>query len=459
MRDERTNPGSNRVRTAAASTTEVEAWLQEALPGEALRARIDCPRYWLEGAGDTAQAASLHALLHREPGCTRVLVAPSAIQGPVRGLQADDIDDLARRHGLPLFDLEQPLPLVPVEIAKPWGRELWFTGIEARGVSSVLGGREHELDRTVLLPDLLALAPGWTCRQRERALVLLKILDPHPDPEFGELYLELHEQKHEVYVVTAIDRALWPDGVGGIRLGIADSVARAHDDAGLRAAFRAAIGHYENVRRRIDTLLDGFRGDQPAASDLAQAIALAKRVPAALQAEEHAARTAMHAFMHVEPLRVGDVVTIPTRVPHALLPGVRVIEFQTPVYERRILAFGQKVLTQPHWDTEHAVAHMRPTAPPTATEQISDDGQVRVERIVAFEDFSVLRLQLAAGAAASWQPPAADYALAIGLSGTARVGDRALGPEQAALVPNAALRWPVRNVGPATATLLWAIPN
>ena len=476
--------GGARARTPAASTAEVEAWLLEARPGEALRARIDCPRYWLAdasgsgtgpgtGANAGTAASNLHALLHREEGCTRVLVAPSAIQGPVRGLAAGDLDDLARRHGLPLFDLERPLPLAPVPVPKPWGRELWFTGIEARGVSRVIGrpgghadegrrdvGSDDYADApAVLLPDLLALAPEWICRARARELVLLKILDPHADPEFGELYLELHEEKREAYVVTAIDRDLWPDGIGGIRLGIAQAARQAHDDPGLRAAFRQAIGQYEGVRRRIDALLDGFRGEQDTPGDLAHALALAKRVPAALQAEEREARAAMHAFMHVEPLRVGDVVNIPTHVPHALLPGVRVIEFQTPVYERRILAFGQKVLTQPHWDTEHAVANMQLDAPPSAPETISDDGLVRVECVARFPDFSVLRVHIAAHADACWQPPAADYALAIGVTGLARIADGTLAAEQAALVPTAALRWPVRNGGDAPATLLWAMPT
>lgn len=454
--------GGARSRTPAASTAEVEAWLLEARPGEALRARIDCPRYWLADA-NAQGAPSLHALLHREDGCTRVLVAPSAIQGPVRGLAADELDDLARRHGLPLFDLERPLPLAPVAVPKPWGRELWFTGIEARGVSRVSirhAAPDDPADApAVLLPDLLALAPEWICRARARDLVLLKILDPHADPEFGELYLELHEEKREVYVVTAIDHDLWPDGVGGIRLGIAPAAREAHDDDGLRAAFQQAIGRYEDVRRRIDALLDGFRGEQDDPTDLAHALALAKRVPAALQAEEREARAAMNAFLHVEPLRVGDVVTIPTHVPHALLPGVRVIEFQTPVYERRILAFGQKVLTQPHWDTAHAVAQMRLESPTDAPETISDDGHVRVECIARFDDFSVLRVHIAAHADACWQPPAADYALAIGVAGLARLADGELAAEQAVLVPTAALRWPVRNGGPATATLLWAMPT
>jgi hypothetical protein len=45
------------------------------------------------------------------------------------------------------------------------------------------------------------------------------------------------------------------------------------------------------------------------------------------------------------------------------------------------------------------------------------------------------------------------------VAGLARLADGELAAEQAVLVPTAALRWPVRNGGPATATLLWAMPT
>ena len=47
----------------------------------------------------------------------------------------------AKRCRAAIFSLQQPLRLVPVAVEKPWGRELWYTGIEARGTSGVTDGR------------------------------------------------------------------------------------------------------------------------------------------------------------------------------------------------------------------------------------------------------------------------------------------------------------------------------
>ncbi|HEY0892512.1 MAG TPA: hypothetical protein VGE32_05585, partial [Cellvibrio sp.] len=88
-------------------------------------------------------------------------------------------------------------------------------------------------------------------------------------------------------------------------------------------------------------------------------------------------------------------VTVPKLVPHALQHGVRVVEFQTPVYERKILSFGQKVLTQTHWDTEEALALVDMDFSHLQTpELLSIAPESRVERIVNFDDFEVQRIQL-----------------------------------------------------------------
>jgi hypothetical protein len=76
---------------------------------------------------------------------------------------------------------------------------------------------------------------------------------------------------------------------------------------------------------------------------------------------------------------------------------VRTVEFQTPVYERKILSFGQKVLTQSHWDTERALQLMTLQEPESEPLQLIDksDGCC-IEQVVRFDDFEVLRVTLAA---------------------------------------------------------------
>jgi len=229
--------------------------------------------------------------------------------------------------------LNAPLQLLPVTIPKPWGREIWFTGIEARGVCSV-----SDRTTTIPLPALLELAPDL------RPLVLVKILEPRAD-EFGDLYFELHETKAETYVITHVDRTAWPGGVGQIRLGMHQGLrVRVGNDARFRAAYLAATRAYERARNAAT-----------------------------------AAR--MNQFIAHRSVRVGDVVHVPPLTPHGLLRGVRVVEAQTPVFERLLMSFGQDTPTQRHWDTERAVAVMNiepPTEIPTDFSVVVSAGRVVV---------------------------------------------------------------------------------
>src|SRR5690606_9372855 len=106
-------------------------------------------------------------------------------------------------------------------------------------------------------------------------------------------------------------------------------------------------------------------------------------------------RQAMNDFAHVVPLKVGDVVKVDCLIPHGLQHGVRAVEFQTPVYERKILSFAQKVLTQNHWDTDKAVQLMR--LDHGAVENLAVVEKTPafcLEQVVAFDDFFVYRLTL-----------------------------------------------------------------
>jgi hypothetical protein len=330
-------------------------------------------------------------------------------------------------------DLDAPVALEPVAIPKPWGREIWYTGIEARGESAVRTG-----GATLPLSRYLALAPQHLVRGR--APVLLKILDPRPEPLLGDLYFEVHREKQEVYVVTSVDRDAWPDGRGRIRFGMNQALrAKYADDAAFRADYLRAVTEYEQIRR---------------ASDAGAHVA---------PASEAAARANMERFTALRPLAPGDVVVVPTWLPHSLQHGVRVVEFQTPTYERYILSFAQRVLTQPHWDTAYAVPRMTLDAPPDPCFEPVAPG---VERIVAFADFRVWRVSIAPGAAFDL-PGHTDYALCMVVEGLVEIGALTLEAEQAALVPGATLADParrqalagVRNPGDVPVTLLVAAPD
>ena len=300
------------------------------------------------------------------------------------------------------IDPSAPVKLEPVAVAKPWGREVWHSAIEARGESAV---------RTAA--GSVPLSRYLEAAGIEAPVILLKVLDPHPTLTLGDLYFEVHERKREVYIVTAIDRRAWPDGQGRIRLGMDQARRRSYgNDDAFRAAYLEAVLAYERERRAID------------AGERAPGVA------------ERRHRAAMEAFTACAPLQVGDVVTVPPWTPHALQHGVRVVEFQTPTYERRIISFAQKVLTQGHWDSEDAIARMSlDPPPPTPFEPVAPG----VERVAAFDDFGVWRAALDPRRPAAL-PADAPYALCMAVGGAAWVGDLRLAAEEACLAPRASLQ-------------------
>ena len=191
--------------------------------------------------------------------------------------------------------------LDPVTVSKPWGSEIWYSGVEARGESRVRRGAAS----VPLSRHLAALG-------RNAPVVLLKMLKPTA----GDLYIEVHQRKSEVYVVDAIDPERWPTA-GRMLLGVDQQWRATLGDHGYRAALAARA-----------------RAAEAGAGDIRDVATLLRSVV----------------------VRRGDVVAIPPGVPHCLPRGVQVVEFQTPVYERRILAAGGRVVTQSGWDVDAAVA-------------------------------------------------------------------------------------------------------
>lgn len=202
--------------------------------------------------------------------------------------------------------------LEPALVPKPWGREDWFSGVEARGESRV-----RVAEGSVPLSEYLA-AHG-----RGAPIVLLKLLRP----SLGDLYMEVHQTKHEVYVVDAVDPARW-SADGAMLLGVDQTARGALGDEAFR----------DVLRRRAEAAEAGHVGVGEVAALLAAV-----------------------------PLRPGDVVAIPPGAPHSLLQGVTVVEFQTPVFERRILAATGPVVTQAGWDVQAAVAAVDLDAQPVVS--------------------------------------------------------------------------------------------
>jgi hypothetical protein len=360
------------------------------------------------------------------------------------GTDPDNLGDLtaaANKAGSEPICLTRPFELETVSIQKPWGQEIWYSGIEQRGVSTV---------KSVPLPWLLSVFGDYLgCSGTP---MLLKILAPVPEPNLGDLYFEMHEKKIEVYVVTQIDPEAWPTGPGKIRYGFDQDVINEFESVDrFRDSYQLAVTEYRLTRNEVDAQLKLLKKQQGLAAGNLLAPAeyneFIAQIDPQLKAREEQLRQVMYRHTGMLDLNVGDVVTVAPMVPHSLQHGVRVIEFQTPHYERYILSFGQEVLTQDHWDTDSAIAGAR-------TEISTPEPPVQIEPgqdlIADFDAFKVTRLILDPGYSA--QTLHTNYTIVIGVAGEMALDDlTAVGPEQAFFqAPKEALRFTNRGNTPAT---------
>lgn len=441
------------------SVLPVDIWSCIAESRECRLFLLEHPQYYLPGCPLTTLAV---AVVPNPNGASLVIsdqvpLATSWVEQ--HRLSSDTLAEFAEVVQAPVISLNDALKLVPIHIAKPWGREIWYTGIEARGQSGVSDGLH-----SIPLPWLLAIGAEQLLQVGGGQPNLLKILDPLPEEVFGDLYFELHEEKREVYVVTGIDRSAWPDGHGAIRYGFDQKVrAGIGDDEVFRDRYLQAVKSYEIVRREIDTRLDNIRVEQGVELNAPVSAATLKawqeQIPSDLLGLELKARAEMNRFTSLMPLQLGDVVKVSCLTPHALQHGVRTVEFQSPVYERKILNFAQKVLTQDHWDSDEAVAIMSLETPPADDLVIVGEGEgFTLEQVVSFDDFRAYRLTLL---------PGADYALDMGdsykivmiVDGQAWVGQQSLAPEEAALVPRTATDCRIANRGGGSLVCLISLPT
>ena len=380
----------------------------------------------------------------------------------------DALGHVAQQVGAAVVHPDRPLKFQRLDIPKPWGFEGWYTGVEKRGVVRV-----GDANGTTELPHALSLFPGELHGLHPQQLVLLKTLNPVPQEVLGDLYLELHEEKWEVYVVTEIDSQAWPQGEGIVKAGAHPEKLRQYQQAlgsqwetGFRQEFREVIRRYEKVRREIDKQLDETKCtwelDPNAPLQPEQLQRLLETVPGEQAEEEQKLRLEVEGFIGDCRVRVGDIVSFPTFNLHSLRHGIRVVEFQTPHYERRIAFFGQKVLTQAHWDTDRAlkVMDLVPYQPPPL-QLLHKDVGVRVEQFVDFPDFTAHRVMLEAGQSCAWNT-GTEYHLWIAVNGAAIFGweehSMQLATEEALMMPVARGAYKVRNPGSEPLILLLARP-
>ena len=316
------------------------------------------------------------------------------------------------------LDLTRPLSLPPLEIVKPWGREVWFSAIETRGVNVARQGRE-----SVPLPWLLAAAPGEF--GNVTAPVLAKRLEPQADRTLGELYFEVHSEKDELYLVTAIDAGLWPDGIGQVRLGLRSEAHEAQAADPWHRTRRALLDY-----RAACAALHGA----PTVPDNADDNTGWFR-------QHRSAREAVDALTVSHPVQVGSIIRVPAGIPHALQAGVTVLEFQTPSYQRHILYSTQAVITEPDWSPADALPWCRPPEP--TDHLITKFPEFGSSLLAEFDGFRVFAVHL--GPNETTRLPAGAHGIIAVTRGTVSLGRDLLQMDSVHLLTGRALASDLRS--------------
>ena len=356
------------------------------------------------------------------------------------------LESIAKNRKATIIQTNLPFQLENLKITKPWGYETWYTGIEKRGVVKVIdknGKTELPYSLNIFRKQILGDYP--------EELILLKKLTPYSEDVIGDLYFEMHEKKWEVYVVTEIDESAWPEGVAIIKAGLnpkkITEYKRKHGKEWktfLIKDFKETTKKYEYLRRKIDNCKE---------------FSSKSLLPLESELRKKAADFVGDCFV-----KKGDIVSFAPYQIHSLQHGIKVIEFQTPHYERLIVMFGQKVLTQENWDSEEALNKIIPDVyKPPNLELLKKSVGILIERFVDFPDFTADRLILEPKM--SWEEKINNqYQILIAISGKATILNEkddtiSINLDEALFLPRSMRSYYLKNTGDVPLICLKAMPK
>ena len=127
---------------------------------------------WWDKSSAEVKLSALYSLRKQPDHSIKIIATVTDQNSPFeQALKMADasFDVICRSLALPRIDLSSPLLLETVEIAKPWGAEIWYTGTESRGVSTIQG---------IPLPWVISLNQRALIAQHDAELILLKNTRP-----------------------------------------------------------------------------------------------------------------------------------------------------------------------------------------------------------------------------------------------------------------------------------------
>ena len=315
-----------------------------------------------------------------------------------------------------------PVPLKPVKVEKPWGHELWYTGMETRGESHIVTPQGD-----LPLSLYLTLSPKIP---RNTPIILIKQLNPRSEPLIGDLYLEAHHTKHEVYFVTRVDRAAWPLGKAKIRLGVNQKIRSEYNsDRDFRQAYLESIQEYQ------------------------LALSLEENTKESVQ-DKNRLRQKMNTFTNMVSISEGAIIDVPPLIPHSLQHGVQVLELQTPSYERMIISASQPLATQEAWDSEKAIDEINLSSATIYKQTRSEKGFIPV---ASPKGFGAWKIPIEPGDTHLFEADLA-YGICVTMDGSSIIEGLPQKKNEACFVPSSSLPIHFRNTAKVPAICLVSGP-
>lgn len=358
--------------------------------------KISLQQYWLKDKENTF----LEICFYFNKNNLQFFITPKKISSYLekKSIAGNSINDfffekLAAYFKSGIFDFLRGFFMQPKTINKPWGKEVWYSGIEERGVCLV---KSIINDLTSPLPYVLEVFNIFNSRIKSRInskinsqkkIILTKRLVPLAEKEKGNLYYELHQKKKEVYIVNEISKKAYPiKKIGKIKIGMNQSYFQKY------SSFEKFKEDFLKISISCKKIIDQLFQEK-------------KSNPKYQKLNEKKKKyfEKLEPFFRYVDLEVGDIIRISPFIPHSLQHGVSVVEFQTQHYERAILSFEQKVITQDHWDTKKALSLIKKKDIFASEYSFKNDvkviqkktpSNIIFEKIKGFDEFNIERITI-----------------------------------------------------------------
>lgn len=295
---------------------------------------------------------------------------------------------LAGKFKSGIFNFSQGFLMQPKTIIKPWGKEVWYSGIEERGVCLV---KSITNDLTSPLPYVIEVLNVFNSetnsKKNNKKIILTKRLVPLPEKEKGNLYYELHQKKKEVYIVNEISKKAYPTKkTGKIKIGMDQNHFQKY------SSFEKFKNEFLKISISCKKIIDQLFQEKKNSFKYQK-----------LNEKKKKYFEKLEPFFRYVDLEIGDIIRISPFIPHSLQHGVSVVEFQTQHYERSILSFEQKVITQEHWDTKKALSLIKKKDVFASENNFKNDvkiiqkkksSNIIFEKIKGFDEFNTERITI-----------------------------------------------------------------